>query len=218
MASVNYKVEPWGPCVMRFNMGINELDWFKDRVKDEKDGHLEKETAEDVLKYAWKYLEAYVRVSQENWYDNIPQPELDLVLDNYHLESMWISRQKKMDINSFHSHTGHTSFIIFTDVPEAIIDEQNKTMQNDLKHLPGSLHFKYGMSPMPEHPEAPITTQKFSPKSGSIYVFPSYVEHYVLPFTADATMTKISGTIRHYNENGNPVFATKNRFKIEDDI
>jgi hypothetical protein len=111
----------------------------------------------------------------------------------YHLEDLWINFQKTKDFNSPHFHSSDISFVIYVDIPEKIKSEVS--IERGFKN--GSISFMYGQNVKKNEPNnnkflnvvnsfvSPITQISHLPSNGEMFIFPSYLTHYVSPFFSD---------------------------------
>jgi len=95
---------------------------------------------------------------------------------------------KKNEYNPPHDHADNLSFVIFLDIPEEIRKEQKE--YKGQSGGPGSLMFLYG-----EGNRQAITYQGIHPNNGDMFIFPSWVKHYVAPFYSDVTRITVSGNV-----------------------
>jgi hypothetical protein len=126
----------------------------------------------------------------------------------FNLEDLWVNFQKKGEYNPPHSHSGHISFVIYLNIPNEIKDEINNT--NGFKNA--SISFMYGTNTSLLMESAitnvvniddiatklftPITTINHLPENGEMFIFPSYLIHYVEAFnTENVERISISGNI-----------------------
>ena len=108
------------------------------------------------------------------------------------LQSLWINYQQKGEYNPIHDHSGDISFVIYLNVPGELGLEKAK--HNGPPN--GSISWEYGSrsSLYPRffnsttkirdflQPTCMVTTM---PLDGEIYMFPSYLRHYVQSFETE---------------------------------
>lgn len=111
----------------------------------------------------------------------------------FHLEDLWINFQKTKDFNSPHFHSSDISFVIYIDIPEKIKHEDS--IDRGFKN--GSVSFLYGQNLKKNDLNnkiftnvinsfiSPITQISHLPSNGEMFIFPSYLTHYVSPFFSD---------------------------------
>jgi hypothetical protein len=75
-------------------------------------------------------------------------------------------------------------------VPKELDEEQSKF--KDRSDPPASLIFYYGSESRPQWATASKT---FRPKTGEMFMFPSLLEHAVMPFDSDVTRISVAGNI-----------------------
>lgn len=133
---------------------------------------------------------------------------VDRPIDGVGLEGLWINYMRKNEFNPPHTHSGNFSFVMYLDVPEIINEE--KTIAKS-PH-PGTIQFMFG-----EDMHFCQTKRTFRPKTGELFIFPAYLQHYVVPFKSDVVRISMSGNIRvstDLNIKGNPVDIKHNFNKI----
>ena len=108
----------------------------------------------------------------------------------YSLNSFWINFMKAGDYNPAHTHIGDYSFVIFLQVPEELEKEALEYKGTGIQ--PASLYFQFAMS---ARPQWATTDKKIQPRVGDMYIFPSMLEHTVIPFKSDVTSISVSGNI-----------------------
>ena len=123
------------------------------------------------------------------------------------LESLWVNFQKCNEYNPPHAHGGDISFVIYLDIPDEI---KNETF---IGHSTpnGSISFIYGNTTLSHKKEnklidllQPKTLITHLPENGEMFIFPSYLMHYVESFTSvDVERISVSGNVTLYNKNSN---------------
>jgi len=122
----------------------------------------------------------------------------------YHLEDLWINFQKTKDFNAPHYHSSDISFVIYLDIPEKI--KLENSIDRGFKN--GSISFMYGQNLKRNDPNnitfsnvvnsfvSPVTQISHLPSNGEMFIFPSYLSHYVSPFfTNDVERISVAGNI-----------------------
>ena len=201
---VNYGVLQWGPCIihLKISEGFQEklLKGAEEAQKKKKDY---RHMLAGILKeeYAYEDRQNYVpEISQFlGVYDQAFQKwknELYKKKPEYILNSLWVNYMKKNEFNPPHDHSDFLSFVIFLKVPEEILKEQKDFVGNSAG--PGSLSFLYG-----DGNRQAITYQSICPQDRDIFMFPSWIKHYVAPFYSDVTRISVSGNISNSVELNN---------------
>jgi hypothetical protein len=133
----------------------------------------------------------------------------DVKIENigFILESLWVNFQKCNEYNPPHMHGGDISFVIYLDMPDEIKHE------TFIGHATpnGSINFIYGNTTLSHKKEnilidllQPKTLITHLPENGEMFIFPSYLMHYVESFTSvDVERISVSGNVTLYNKNGN---------------
>ena len=208
---VKYGVFSWGPCVVQLKIS----EEFRKKLLAEGE-ESKKEELKFTTKLAGVIKEEYAYRKKELFL-----PEISQVLGvydqafqkfknkpyeqkpEYLLNALWVNYMKKNEFNPPHDHADNLSFVIFLDVPPEITKEQED--YKGQSSGPGSLMFLYG-----EGNRQAITYQGVVPKNGDMFIFPSWVKHYVSPFSSDVTRISVSGNvansldlnkIKHYTQN-----------------
>jgi uncharacterized protein (TIGR02466 family) len=106
------------------------------------------------------------------------------------LQTLWVNFMKAGDYNPIHTHDNDYSFVIFLQVPEELDKEADEFKGTDIK--PATLYFQFAMS---SRPKWATTDTRIRPRVGDMYIFPSSLEHTVIPFKSDVTRISVSGNI-----------------------
>lgn len=143
------------------------------------------------------YIENYIKEIET--YRNLPSYGF-----KYHLEDLWINFQKTKEFNEPHYHSSDISFVIYIDIPEKIKLENN--INRGFKN--GSITFMYGQNLKKSDLNnftfinavnsfiSPTTQISHLPSNGEMFIFPSYLSHYVSPFlTNDVERISVAGNI-----------------------
>ena len=127
------------------------------------------------------YFDAYIEV--------LGTQGIELNTNKWNLESLWINYMKARDFNPPHNHEADLSFIIYLQVPDELKKEYEKeTERNDSG--PGTTIFENGnASPMS------ITHRHYFPKVGQMFIFPSWLKHYVVGYRSEVERISVSGNI-----------------------
>jgi len=196
LMSVNIDLEL---CDELLTIGKNEL-LINEKIKSISFDSSFKYTSQNVSYFKDKifvYIENYIK--EIGTYRNLPSYSF-----KYHLEDLWINFQKTKDFNAPHQHASDISFVIYIDIPEKIKLENsiNRGFKN------GSISFMYGQNLKKYDPNnftftnavnsfiSPITQISHLPSNGEMFIFPSYLSHYVSPFfTNDVERISVAGNI-----------------------
>ena len=193
---IKYGVFSWGPCVVQLKISED----FRKKLLTEAN-----ESGKEELKFTTK-LAGVIKEEYAYRKKEIFLPEISQVLGvydqafqkfknkpyehkpEYLLNSLWVNFMKKNEYNPPHDHADNLSFVIFLDIPEEIKQEQKD--YEGQSGGPGSLSFLYG-----EGNRQAITYQGIQPNNGDMFIFPSWVKHYVAPFYSDVTRISVSGNV-----------------------
>ena len=193
---IKYGILTWGPCVVQLKI----TEDFRKKLLSEAE-----QSKQEALKFNHKLAGV---IKEEYTYRNKEMflPEISQVLGvydqayqkfknkpydekpEYLLNELWVNFMKKNEFNPPHDHADQLSFVIFLDVPEEIHKEQKE--YKGQSGGPGSLSFLYG-----EGNRQAITYQGIRPNNGDMFIFPSWVKHYVAPFYSDVTRISVSGNV-----------------------
>tara|TARA_R100000664_G_scaffold1610_4_gene4128 strand:+ start:3391 stop:4077 length:687 start_codon:yes stop_codon:yes gene_type:complete len=194
--TVQYGVFTWGPCCVHIKISeefhkklLDEA--FKSRVKEQD----YTDRLAGILKEEYEYKDKGMFVPEIaqilGVYDEAFQKwknEKYKIKPHYVLTSLWVNFMKKHEYNPPHDHADQLSFVIFLDVPSEI-KEEAKTFKGQ-SGGPGSLSFVYG-----EGNRQAITYQSIIPQNRDMFIFPSWLKHYVAPFYSDVTRISVSGNV-----------------------
>jgi hypothetical protein len=194
--TVQYGLFTWGPCCMHIRISeefhkklLDEA--LKSRVKEQ--DYTDKLAG--ILKEEYEYKDKSMFVPEIaqilGVYDEAFQKwknEKYGIKPHYVLTSLWVNFMKKHEYNPPHDHADQLSFVIFLDVPKEI-KEEAKAFKGQ-SGGPGSLSFVYG-----EGNRQAITYQSIIPQNRDMFVFPSWLKHYVAPFYSDVTRISVSGNV-----------------------
>lgn len=165
-------------------------------------GHIENEkkySIELIKKFEPKimeYIDDYIQSASN---------EKNLVKSKYKsiLNSLWINRQIESEHNPPHYHRGgQISFVIYLNFPKEI--QMEKPLYDELH--PGSIQFLYGLTndidtdyninTFIKKILSPNDNITHIPSTGEMFIFPSYLLHYVSPFyTKGIERISVSGNI-----------------------
>lgn len=152
-----------------------------------------------IIVYIEKYINEVSKIRNLKPYDF-----------KYHLEDLWINFQKSKDFNAPHTHSSDISFVIYVDMPEKI--QMEHSVKRGFKN--GSISFLYGQNLKKSNINSsefnsivnsyisPITQISHLPSTGEMFIFPSYLMHYVAPFfSIDVDRVSVAGNINLINNN-----------------
>ena len=121
-------------------------------------------------------------------YNVIIKPQLNIFKDVYksfynkELKSIvtkeaWVNYMKAGDFNPPHIHSNcRFSSVIFLQFPKEILKENEQHIGTSTG--PGAIEFTYGEN----QPQDNINSYPIIPKEGDMFIFPSFVTHFVFPF------------------------------------
>lgn len=191
----------WGPFLMRLKLSDDIIDSLK--IRSSKVRGVKTLNVEDKLA-AYFHDEWSFTNNDAAWFENSIIPYVKAYQDglskhiegecNYpwKLSGLWVNYQKENDFNPIHHHNGDLSFVTYLDVPEELKTERERMKYKGTGALPGSIMFMYGESKPPLY-----DSRKFyMPENGDMFIFPSYLNHMVIPFrTPNIQRVSVAGNI-----------------------
>ena len=190
---IEYRFLHWGPFVCKYKLLPEEIQAFKE-IESGEDyrknlaGHLNDEKGLDkikVLNILKPYLESYVK----GYYDFRHEP----LCNGFEIITSWINRQKKNEFNPPHTHDGHLSFVLYTEIPEGLEKECRNSVHNSPG--PGCITFDFNL-PGGNINKYFLQTHSHLPSVGDLFIFPAGLPHWVYPFkTTEGERVSISGNI-----------------------
>lgn len=137
-----------------------------------------------------------------NWFANNFQPFIETYLklskdylkngeniSTVELISLWINYQKKHETNPEHIHSGDLSFVIYLQIPNTLVEENNNYKGRSAG--PGGIKFRYG-----EKTEYTVSDHYFLPKEGDLFIFPANLAHEAYSFHSDCTRISVAGNLK----------------------
>ena len=143
--------------------------------------------ADTMKKGCLNYLKFMVKTNRAySWYKTRPSSSQQPTIDNIHIAQSWIVSQYAGEYNPWHKHSGDFSAVIYLKLPEGMEEEYKKDAKD---HYPanGLIEFMYG-----EACDFRSDGVKFKPEIGKFLVFPSYLKHFVYPFTTKGERRSMS--------------------------
>ena len=129
-------------------------------------------------------------------YEQIVKPQLDTYkvaykkfynaeLKSLKTISVWVNYMKAGEFNPPHTHANcRFSSVVFLKFPKKILEENQK--HQAASRGPGAIEFMYGEKILDNINSYPVL-----PKEGDMFIFPSFVNHFVYPFKSK-NVTRIS--------------------------
>ena len=203
--NVPFHICPWGPCVVNLKISnefhqklleearasrTEELNYARRLA-----GVIKEEYTFRDRKIFLPYLAPLLRIYDSAVAMRLPLPKgstgkepRTFAPNEYFLKSLWVNFQKRYEFNPPHNHSDSLSFVIFLQVPPEITAEQKSYVGDGVG--PGSLEFFYG-----EGNRQAITSYLVPPVEKEMYIFPSWLKHYVAPFFSNVTRVSVSGNV-----------------------
>ena len=113
-------------------------------------------------------------------------------IDNIHMAHSWVVSQYAGEYNPWHHHSGDFSAVIYLKLPPKMTEEIEKDWED---HYPanGLIEFMFG-----ENQGFRSDNLKFKPEVGKLLVFPSWLKHFVYPFTSEGERRSMSFNAHMY--------------------
>jgi len=189
---VKFEYFHWGPFLYRTKLSKEEIDKIKslckkDKRKDRRKklaGLLKEEYGIDKNKLfpiIFPYLQSY----HKGYLDYTGK----ILGKKINLKTSWVNFMKKNEFNPLHDHDGDLSFVIFVQIPEALVEENKQTITSGTK--PGSISFIINFQSLYS-----ISCRNFFPEEGDFFIFPANLTHFVNPFKSDVERISVSGNIK----------------------
>tara|TARA_R100001460_G_scaffold12341_1_gene28435 strand:- start:629 stop:1249 length:621 start_codon:yes stop_codon:yes gene_type:complete len=190
---IEYNFYHWGPFVCHYKLLPKEIEEFKS-LKNKKDfryslaGHLENEKTLDtskVFKLLYPYLNSYI----QGYFEYRGQT----LATGFELKSAWINRQKKNEFNPPHTHDGHLSFVLYTEIPKGLHKECYTSVASSPG--PGCITFDFNLCGNNVN-KFFLQTHSHLPSVGDLFIFPAGLPHWVYPFKkTKGERVSISGNV-----------------------
>jgi len=189
----------FGPYLARYRVHEELLKGLKERGAKTIPGSGNKELAgvlkdqrgysqqdkEWFVKEFQPYMSAYSRASCEHengmWNEQWS--------DKFELIALWINYMKENEYNPPHTHNGQVTWVIFLDTPD-LDKERDEYVGRSVG--PGALTFHYGEASFPKWNINQLT---YIPMPGEMWIFPTMLEHSVIPFKTPGTRISVSGNL-----------------------
>ena len=193
---IEYRFLHWGPFVCNYMLTPEEVIALK-KLESGKDyrnnlaGHLDDEKASDKDK-VFDILKPYFNSYALGYQEYRAQP----LCNGFEMITAWINRQKKNEFNPPHTHDGHLSFVLYTEIPRGLHKECHTSVHNSPG--PGCITFDFNM-PGSNMNKFYLQTHSHLPSIGDFFIFPAGLPHWVYPFkTTEGERVSISGNIKFY--------------------
>ena len=195
-----YEVHPWGPFTIQSTIDQKFIDILLEKGNESRAKNLDnRKTLAGQMDYEYyyedfkewfcplfdPYMSAYQIGAMKDGLQLFKKPMI-----GYEMMNLWINYQQAYEYNPPHNHRGHLSFVIYLQVPEEIVKENEKTKHEHNNPGPGMICFDMG-------PEMPYSVNRvgFMPKVGDIIIFPAWLSHHVNAFKSDVERISVSGNL-----------------------
>lgn len=202
MSSNEYQVFTWGPHLYKGRLPKSTMDELAIRINNSHE-FCNSTLASDIkdvrslTQEDCNWLSMSLSESISNYFGSIGNrsaTNASVHVPNYNgivLSSAWVNRQKPNEANPQHCHSGDISFSTYVSIPDELKKEQSEYAGNSIG--PGGVVFKYG-----ESNKFNAHVASFTPEEGDIFMFPSYLYHWVIPFKSDCTRISVAGNFVLY--------------------
>ena len=190
--SINPSFYYWGPFLVKtklLNEEIKKILSFckKDKKLDHRHllaGHINEEYSlnnNDISSVLLPHIEAYTKARKQIM--GVPFE------GKIEIESAWVNYMKQGEFNPPHTHSSDLSCVVYLNIPKDMI--KNKENHVADSSFPGSITFNYG-----ERLKSNVYAYDFFPEVGDFFIFPSWLEHYVFPFTSKKERISLSANFK----------------------
>ena len=197
-----YKFYYWGPLLFHVKTDLKFCDEMNVRGRKLNNdyahklvGNIDKESQFliDDFNYFLKNTESIFDAYKNCYKQFIGETQFNKFMKNkkFILEDLWFNVMKKGDTNPMHVHDGDLSFVLITQFPNEIVQE-NKNFKGR-GYGPGGIRFVFGQNQSHFSSE-----QYFIPEKGDFFIFPSKLYHFVDSFKSDVERITIAGNLRIY--------------------
>ena len=197
---INYVKHPWGPHTIETQIDQEFADILLEKGNESRAKNL----------YHTKSLAG--QIENEYYYEDFKEwftPLFDPFISSYQMGAMneglhifkkpvigyemislWINYQQANEYNPPHNHGGDVSFVIYLQVPEEIVKENEETKHLHNNPGPGVICFDLG-------PDMPLSVTRVGkmPQVRDIFIFPAWLTHYVHAFKSDVERISVSGNL-----------------------
>ena len=195
-----YDTHPWGPFTIQSTIDQEFIDILLEKGNESREKNLDnRKILAGQMDYEYyyedfkewfvplfdPYISAYQIGAMKDGLQLFKKPVI-----GYEMISLWINYQQAYEYNPPHNHGGDLSFVIYLQVPEEIVKENEKTKDVHNNPGPGMICFDIG-------PDMPfyIGVNNMMPKAGQAFIFPAWLTHYVHAFKSDVERISVSGNI-----------------------
>jgi hypothetical protein len=162
---------------------VEEHLWLNKIDKDNKDSGTFKDYVAGMVNIYIKQYLTGIYADEENARKN--NISIDQNITQMNVLNSWIVNSIAGDFNPPHMHMGHLSCAGFIRVPDSITNDEEREEAGYLEFMYGESHkflrFKYSIKP----------------KVGAIYMFPSWLTHFVHPFRGEGIRRSISFNVTY---------------------
>ena len=192
---INIQIFNWGPCVVRMKISDSFKQTLLDEAKNNKMDYRDKlagilssetgyneESKNKIIPELSQCLGVYDQAFEQytnKKYEKRPE---------YLLSALWINYQKPNEFNPPHDHDGKLSFVVYLQIPEELKKENSEYIGKSCG--PGGIQFVYG-----DGARDCVTYMSFMPEENDMFIFPSWLKHWVAPYKSDVTRISVSGNV-----------------------
>ena len=196
---LEYKFPYWGPFVMDVTIEDEVISLLLEKGKESHKKHLDaRNNLAAVINKAYyfgdvewfypifnPYVVGYIQAVSSYKDKAFKTPPT-----KWELKGLWINYQKAYEYNPPHHHDGDISFVIYCQVPEEIVKENEKTKGVHHNAGPGMISFDIG----PDR-QFFVAGHDMMPTVGQTFIFPAWLTHHVMAFKSDVERISVAGNI-----------------------
>ena len=197
---INYVKHPWGPHTIESQIDQEFADILLEKGNESRAKNLDHRKT-----LAGQIENEYYYENFKEWFTPLFDPFISSYqvgatteglhlfkkpIIGYEMISLWINYQQANEYNPPHNHGGDISFVIYLQVPEEIVKENEETKHLHNNPGPGMICFDTG-------PDMPFSVTRVGkmPQVRDIFIFPAWLQHHVNAFKSDVERISVSGNL-----------------------
>ena len=189
-------IKPFGPTIGKEKMrisAIDKLNQFSDKVIQSKTlgKNLDNSnrliaTMTQQFKITKKILDSGVKNEIERAVKLYYLNTVNTKVKKIRIDHAWVVSQYAGDFNPPHIHRGNISGVGYLKIPQTITNGREKKLAGHISFMDGRVSMPRNSPPLVQH------RQTFKPKTGNLFIFPSFLMHDVHPFRGDGERRSFS--------------------------
>ena len=199
---IQYRYYHWGPYLASYQLEEKELQTLEALFNKDKRriyrtklaGHVDDEYSLNIKK-TFKVMAPYINSYCRGYLAFRGQK----LCDKFKLTSAWVNYMKRHEFNPPHTHAADLSFVLFTKIPQELIEENKNHESTDsgkgklTGKGPGAISFSTTYTADKYY----IHSRSFFPARGNLFIFPASLIHWVYPFQkASGERVSMSGNLK----------------------